>query len=285
MEIAKYATGMLLVVGCGVPDAGGQLLSHQELPLVAGEEQSQAAAWDVQTSELNASTAKKNPKKSLQVDFGNCSEFAGLTFVPTEEVEDLVPAGYQLAHFATADEAVVVVRVANCSSVKVKGGKAYAGTVAQVGVTLAGPDATSDINNYTLWYVTDNKELARELSKLGVDAEYSKDVDYDFAGGSGSGTLAISVAARHAPDYTLSGPATTPTDPAVPFVASWWLDTCQGTVQMRTSLPQIQFGAATMTLSAVGADLRAIVGNGPVTFPALDSYNTFGQAHMVVTVD
>jgi hypothetical protein len=280
MEIAKYATGLLLVVGCGAPEAGDASASNRGSMVGAEEERVlQAGDFGVQGSAL-----KKKPK-SLEVNFGDCTEFAGLTFVPTEAVESLVPPEYELAHFTTVDEAVVVVRVANCNSVRVKGGKARAGTVAQVGVTLAGPDATSDINNYTLWYVTDNKELAHELSKLGVDAEYSTHVDYDFAGGSGSGAFDISVAAHHAPDYALSGTATAPTDPAVPFVASWWYDTCQGTVQMRTDLPQIRFGASAMTLTATGADLQDIVGSGPVTFPALDSYNTFSHAEMIVTVD
>lgn len=289
MEIAKYAAGLLLVVGCGAAEAESTLESNQE-SMGAGEERfgrepaTDALGLQVQGSTLQAA-AKKKPKKSLEVNFSGCTEFAGLTFVPTENVEGLVPPEYPLAHFTTEAEAVVVVRVAKCSSVQVKGGRARAGTVAQVGVTLAGPDATSDINNYTLWYATDNKELAHELTKLGVDAEYSRDVDYEFAGGSGTGSFDISVSAPHVPDYSLSGTATAPTQAAVPFVASWWYETCQGTVQMRTDLPQIQFGASAMTLSATGADLRDIVGSGPVTFPALDSYNTFAQAEMIVTVD
>jgi hypothetical protein len=283
MEIAKYATGLLLVVGCGAPVAGDEVASYQDSIVGAEEEQ----IWlQTRGSELSTNPTKKKPKKSLEVNFGGCTEFAGLTFVPTENVADLVPPQFELLHLTTDAEAVVVVRVADCSSVQVKSGKGKRGTVAQVGVSMIGPDATSDINNYTLWYATDNKELAHELSKLGVDAVYSQDIDYDFfPTGSGSGPFSIAVAADSHSEYVVNGSATTPTSAAVPFVASWWYETCQGTVQMRTDLPQIQFGQASMTLGALGDDIIDVVGASPLTFPALDSYNAFAQAQMVVSVN
>jgi hypothetical protein len=240
------------------------------------------SAEHVGTAEL-ATLDSALKKKPLEVNFEDCSEFAGLTFVPTENVRPLVPSDLELAHFTTEAEAVVVVRVANCEAVRVKNGPAAAGTVAQVGVTLAGPDATSDINNYTLWYVTDNKKLAQELRKYGVDAVYSTAIGYDFSpDSSGSGPFDIAVSSPIAPNYVLEGTAVTPSQAAVPFVASWWYETCQGLVQMRTTLPQIQFSTSMMTLTATGTPLVNIVGAGPVTFPGLDSYNTFDQATMFV---
>lgn len=280
MEIAKYAAGLLLVVACGATAEDD--VSHRSFEMGVGEEQ----AWQVQTSALKGPASKKKKKKPLEVSFAGCTEFAGLTYVPTENVADLVPPEFELAHFTTEAEAVVVVRIANCQAVRVKKGKARPGTVAQVGVTLAGPDTTSDINNYTLWYVTDNKDLARELSKLGVDAEYSRHIDYDFNPGvGGTGSFNVNVGANHAPNYVLNGTATIPTAAAVPFVASWWYDTCGGVVQMRTELPQIQFGASTMSLVSADSDLADLVETLPAGFPGLDSYNAFAAAHMVVTAD
>lgn len=241
---------------------------------------------ELQTHSSALSEAKKPKKKSLEVNFGDCTEFAGLTYVPTENVEALVPEDFELLHLTTQAEAVVVVRVADCKSVKVKNGKGKPGTVAQVGVSLVGPDATANINNYTLWYATNNKELAQELSKLGVDAAYSKDIDYHFAPGSnGSGPFDIAVAADGGSEHVVHGTASVPTAAAVPFVASWWYETCHGVVQMRTDLPQIQFGQSVMTLTAVGDDIVDVVGAAPLGFPALDSYNTFSAATMIVSVD
>lgn len=283
MEIAKYAIGMLLVVGCGANAPGEGVVSHRSSEMGAEAER----IWDVQTNALNSAVGKrKNKMKPLPVSFGGCTEFAGLTFVPTENVAGLVPPEFELAHFTTEEEAVVVVRIADCQSVLVKNGKARPGTVAQVGVTLAGPDATSDINNYTLWYVTNNKDLARELSKFGVDAEYSQQINYAFTpGAGGTGPFTVKVKATHAPDFVLSGTATAPTAAAVPFVASWWYDTCGGVVQMRTELPQIQFGASTMNLVAAQSELADLVEMLPIGFPGLDSYNSFAAAHMVVTMN
>lgn len=272
MEIAKYAFGMSLIIACGSPGVDGEMEVNPAL---------EEPALEFATQESQLEAAKKKP---LEVNFEGCSEFAGLTFVPADNVEDLVPPQFELVHFTTEAEAVVVVRVANCAAVRVKNGPARAGTVAQVGVTLAGPDATSDINNYTLWYVTDNRKLAQELVKYGVDAEYSPDIAYDFSpDSSGTGPFDIAVSAPRAPDYVLEGSASVPTFPAVSFIASWWYESCNGTVQMRTTLPQIQFGPSSMTLTALGNRLQDIVGDGPVSFPGLDSYNTFDQATMIVT--
>lgn len=290
MEIARYAMVVLLAVGCSAPniDRGAAEESNSDSLLGAGE---QAYDWQEVGSELagkrHAHHAPAKPKKRrLSVDFEHCSEFAGLTFVPTENVRDLVPTHYQLAHFTTSEEAVVVVRVVDCKAVRVQDGPKRKAIVAQVGVTLAGPDATADLNNYTLWYVTDNRALSRELSKLGVAAEHSLDLDYDFSPRrGGTGPFNITVSADQAPDFVLTGTATKPSQAAVPFVASWWDDTFRGQVQMRTTLPRIKFGQSVMSLTAFGPALQDILGTGPVTFPGLDSYNTFDRATMVVKLD
>lgn len=277
MEIAKYAIGTLLVVGCGAPDVA----EYQSGGAREGEQDTaKTLTLGSLESELNVG------KKSLEVNFKDCTEFAGLTYVPNERVQDLVPPEYELLHLSGPDEAVVVVRIASCDGITVKKGKSAPGTVAQVGVTMIGPDATSDINNYTLWYVTNHRPLARELSKLGVAAEFSGAIDYAFTPDeSGFGAFEVAVGAKHAPDYALVGTAQSPTADAVPFVASWWTDTCKGRVQMRTTLPSIQFGGSTMELTPFEPDLEAVLGAGPVGFPGLDSFNTFAGATMIVGVD
>lgn len=267
----KLALCVVLTVGCGTSGMDGETFDEAddlELESVA--------------SELKTKPHKKPKKQPLEVNFENCSEFAGLTFVPLSKVRHLVPSKFNLVE--QGSQAMVVVRIADCEGVRVKNGVAKPGTVAQVGVTLDGQDTSSDINNYTLWYVTNNKKLSNELLKYGVEAEYSAAIGYEFSAGfSGVGPFDVAVSAPQAPNFVLEGTATAPTDSAVPFVASWWSDTCEGTVQMRTTLPAIQFSDSAMTLTALGTRLRNIVGNGPVTFPALDSYNTFSHATMIVS--
>lgn len=270
----KLALCLVFSVGCGTLGMDGETFDEAD-----------ALELESVASELKTKPHKKPKKQPLEVNFENCSEFAGLTYVPLSKVEHLVPSEFSLAK-PSPTQAIVVVRIADCEGVRVKNGVAKPGTVAQIGVTLEGPDATSDINNYTLWYVTNNKKLSNELLKYGVEAEYSAYIGYEFAPGlSGVGPFDVAVSASQAPDFVLTGTAIAPTDPAVPFVASWWANTCEATVQMRTTLPQIQFSGSQMTLTALGTRLRNIVGNGPVSFPGLDSYNTFSRATMIVSAN
>jgi hypothetical protein len=276
----KLALCLVLSVGCGTSGMEGE--TFDEVDAVGGAD---ALELESVISEVKTKPHQTPKKQPLEVTFHNCSEFAGLTYVPLSKVRHLVPSRFSLAQ-PSPSQAIVVVRVADCEGIRVKNGVAKPGTVAQVGVNLVGPDATSDINNYTLWYVTNNQKLSTELLKYSVEAEYSPYVGYEFAPGfAGVGPFDVAVSASQAPNFVLEGTAAAPTDPAVPFVASWWTDTCEHTVQMRTTLPSIRFSGSQVTLTALGTRLRNIVGNGPVTFPGLDSYNTFNQATMIVSAN
>jgi hypothetical protein len=54
-------------------------------------------------------------------------------------------------------------------------------------------------------------------------------------------------------------------------------------VRQRTVLPEIVFGAAQTTLKTEACDaLARLAGSTTLTFPLLDSYNVFANAHLEV---
>jgi hypothetical protein len=69
----------------------------------------------------------------------------------------------------------------------------------------------------------------------------------------------------------------------VQFIASWWADGNHGVVRARTVFPAIRFGASATTLTTpAGSELAELIGGTTLTFPILDSYNTFGSAQLQV---
>ncbi|HEU5077474.1 MAG TPA: hypothetical protein VFU02_24950, partial [Polyangiaceae bacterium] len=140
------------------------------------------------------------------------------------------------------------------------------------------------INNYALWVGTDLGPLHAKLRSVGVRSELDADLAYQFVPTApGQGSLSITASPPQGPDYSVTGTVTVPTAPPVPFTATWWADTDQGAVRMRTVFPAIRFGGATMTLTTdAGSSLAALVGDTTLTFALLDSYNTFEAATLTI---
>ena len=226
------------------------------------------------------------PHYDFDVTFRDCTEFVGIGLVPYAQARDLVPTAFDLA--GDGVDAIVVVRVSDCDEVAFEHGHAKPGTLTQIGITIVGPDAAADIDNYTLWYGTDNRKLQRELDQAGVDAVLLDDIDYSFADdGTGTGPLDIAVEATcDLPDHAIAGTATAPTSAPTLFVARWHREGPHGDVVMETTFPDIQFSSAVTTLTtSAGSDLADLIGAASLTFPILDSYNAFTEAPMAVTVD
>ena len=96
---------------------------------------------------------------SFKVQFAGCTEFVGWGPVSLAAAQPLVPAGYVIAG-ATNGQAAIVVRATSCEGVSVDKSPAEATELSQIGINLVAPDGTGDINNYTVIYVTNNRELA-----------------------------------------------------------------------------------------------------------------------------
>jgi len=218
----------------------------------------------------------------LNVDFAGCTESAGIGFVPAEKARPLVPARYVLA--GDAANAVIVVRTVHCDQTTVGGLRSPPGSISQIGISLVGPDATADINNYTLWYTTTDPLLAAGLLAKGVKAELDPSLHITLLPSGTGGTLSVNDHPLLAPAYQLAGAVVTPTAAPVSFTASWWQNGLGGTSQMRTVLPAIRFSTATTTLTTdPHSALGRLIGGSSLTFPLLDSYNSFASAQMVVS--
>lgn len=222
--------------------------------------------------------------KDFEVDFIGCTEYVGIGFVPAANARELVPTSYALA--GDAENAIAVVRVVDCDGIAVDGKKPKAGKLAQIGIMIAGGDASADINNYTAWFATDLGQLKGKLTAAGVDADLDQ-LSFDFTpDGTGSGTIDIDVTPPHAPHFAADGTGIVPTSSPVPFVATWWFDGNHGTARMRTEFPAISFSGASVTVTTpAGSALADLAGSTSIDFGLLDSYNAFDEAHMVVTVD
>jgi hypothetical protein len=220
----------------------------------------------------------------LSVEFSNCTEFAGIGYVPTANARPLVPAHYALAGDAT--NALIVVRAVDCDGVSVNGSKAKKTRLSQIGLMVTGQDTSASINNYTLWYATDNAVLHAKLNAAGADTNVDENLKYKFeADGSGGGTLAIRTTPPSAPNYHATGPVVVPTAAPVPFTATWWFDGNRGTLSMRTPFAALKFGGATLTLTTPKVSaLAKLIGATTLEFPALNSYNAFADATMTVTL-
>jgi len=244
---------LFLLAGCGATPDGGQS---------EGVEKTTAAVAN----------------KDFDVEFDGCVVFAGIGLVPTAKARALVPAEYTLA--GDAEHARIVVRVARCSGSVVDGKNTGPMIVSHIGIGLIGPDTTTSINNYTLWYATDNARLHAKLTALGVNADKTNSLSLTL----NAGTLSVLSSSPHTPSFQVLGTAVPPTAAPIPTTGTWWDDGCHGTVRSRTPIPAIQFGTAhTVLTTPAGSPLAALIGGTSFTFSVLDSYNTFPTSPMQVT--
>jgi hypothetical protein len=243
----------LLAVGCGDSGVGVE-------PVGDVTEETQAAS-----------------SKDFDVQFDDCTAFAGLARVDMARARALVPAEYTLLD--DGGSARMVVRIASCAEAIVDGKSRGETIVSHIGIGLVGPDATVNLNNYTLWYATDNPLLHARLRAAGVNSDKSNQLAMVFAGG----TLSVSSSSSHTPSFTVQGSAVLPVSPAVPTSASWWDNGSRGAIRSRTVLPVIQFGTASTVLTTpAGSALADLIGGTTLTFPVLDSYNVFPTGAMEV---
>jgi hypothetical protein len=251
----KHSVGLLVLMVAGCGDVGAGVEPAGDL----GEEAQAVSNHD------------------FDVEFDGCTVFAGLARVDMARARALVPAEYTLLD--DGGNARMVVRVASCSDVTVDGKHGGETIVSHIGIGLVGPDATVNLNNYTLWYATDNARLHARLTAAGVNADKSNQLGLTFS----AGTLSVSSSSSHTPSFTVQGSAILPVNPAVPTSASWWDNGSRGAIRSRTVLPAIQFGTASTVLTTpAGSALANLIGGTTLTFPVLDSYNVFPAGTMEV---
>ena len=213
----------------------------------------------------------------------DCTELIGLGPVPMSAVRPLAPANYFIIPFDTG-VAGLVVRAAECQ-INVGGGPARPVRIAQIGVAIASPDGTGQINNYTLLYATNDSRLAGALQDLGLAVGLDPLLAYEF--NSATGEVYVAVAPPGVPAYFLSGSASNPPSGGDPVTANWWAQTRRGTLKMATSIPAISYGFPTSTVlhTSRASLLGGIIGgNTDASFPFFNARGKFTSGTFSVAV-
>ncbi len=223
----------------------------------------------------------------LTIDFTQCTEFAGVGPVSFAKASALLPAQFKALQTGPGTGGIVV-RAGSCTGVSVNGGPSIPSTFSQVGVEIVAPDNTGDINNYLLFYISNNLQLVLALNLAGAPALYDPDLTYQFTYDSTgkSGVLYAQVEALGVPAYTIYGMETDPTAPYGDFTANWWAVTQRGVVKEAGNYPNISFGTANNTLfTDKNSELGQLIGgNADSNFSLLPLRGIIPTAQIVVTL-
>ena len=218
----------------------------------------------------------------LDVAFGDCVESIGVGLAPTAEAQALTPSGFVLVG-ASDPVTPVVVRTARCR-IAIEGAAPRTGVIVQVGAVIVPPDFTADIDNVVFWYETDDLELSLRLRLRGVRAQFVPTLQYGVAPGAGPVPFQVTAPWPAHPPLALSGTVTRSTTPVGSFVANWWTRSGTRLVKMQTTVPAIAIGGADLTLSTPPQSaLARLFGTDTIGFPALQQFNAFASATMVVS--
>jgi len=217
--------------------------------------------------------------QDFSVDFSDCVESIGVGLVSTDGARQYVPPEFILVGEGQPVTPLVV-RTARCG-ISVDGRGGGVGHIVQIGAVIVPPDFTGDINNYTMFYYTDDLRLALRLNLAGVSAQFDPRIVYDY---DNSSSLFVRVPLPGFPTLTLTGNVTPSPFPAGSFTANWWQKTFAGPVKMSTNVPVIFIGGADQTLTTrVDGPLGQLIGGGTMGFPIIQQFNTFATAQMSVS--
>lgn len=226
--------------------------------------------------------AELRPFADFDVSFADCVESIGVTLASTVAVEALVPPAFIPVGTGTPVTPLVV-RTASCGSISVDGKRGHAGSVVQMGAVIVPPDGTGDINNYTLFYYSDDAKLVEALERAGMTATKAQ-VAYQTETEGAESSLDVTVRARGRSSLHVGGSVTPVSTPAGPFLANWWIDTRRGPLKLSTNVPEIAIGSASLVLDArPESDLAELFGGTSVAFPILEQFNAFDAAGMHVS--
>lgn len=183
--------------------------------------------------------------RDFPVEFSGCSEYVGTGPVPFARAAQFVAAPFVTVNDGSGN-ATLVVRAAQCASVKVENFPAESGTVAHIGIVVVPPDGTGDINNYTLAYATSSRRLAQRLERAGLTVLTDSDLVYEVtpAPPVTSSELYVEVSPDSAAGWSITGAVQANAFLTIPFTANWWAKVREGGLKMSTAIPSIAFKPA-----------------------------------------
>jgi len=210
-------------------------------------------------------------------------ESVGIGLVSTERAQRLLPTPFKLANNGEPVTPVVVL-AARCQGIAVSEGEAIRGAFAQIGLVVAPPDGTGEINIFTLWHFTTHLTLVRSLQNLGLNSQHVPDMGYTVTLGGKAGSTAINVPATAQPPFILTGELREPNHP-VTFNGNWWAKAGNRLLKLNSVVPTATFGEAQLTLTTRADNaLGQLIGGTTLNFAVLQRFNTFPQVRTTVSV-
>jgi hypothetical protein len=246
-----------------------------------------AAAVCMATAATPPMSDERDPR-GFAADLENCTELIGFGPVPLAAVAPLVPSGYTIVTFGPGT-AGIVVRASGCQRITLDGSDSATVNVSQIGVAVVSPDGTGNINNYQLFYVTNDGRLAEALEHAGVPAQFDREIAYEFtADATGqSGEVYVAVSPPGAQAYFETGSVNVPPpNSGAPVIANWWFNGREGVAKITTSIASISYGTASLALHTSKSSLLGsmIGGNTDANFSFFNARGLFTSGHLDVSL-
>ena len=223
------------------------------------------------------------PPVSFTIALTDGVENVGIGLVSTERAQQLLPPPFKLANNGEPVTPLVVL-AAECQGIAVTGAVPTPGAFVQVGLIVAPPDGTGEINIFTLWHYTTHLTLARALKNAGLDSQHVPTIEYDVTLGGKAGSTRLTVPAPGQPPLMLAGAIREPSQP-VTFNGNWWAKAGNRLLKLNSVVPAATFSDAQLTLTTRAENpLGRLIGDEALNFAILQRFNTFPQVRTEVSV-
>ena len=210
-------------------------------------------------------------------------ENVGIGLVSTEQAKQLLPSPFKLANNGEPVTPLVVL-AARCQGIAVTGAVPTPGTFVQIGLIVAPPDGTGEINIFTLWHYTTHLTLARALKNAGIASQHVPTIEYDLALGGKAGSARLTVPAPGQPPLLLAGAIREPSQ-SITFNGNWWAKAGNRLLKLNSVVPDATFSDAELTLTTRATNpLGHLIGGETLNFAILQRFNTFPRVRTEVSV-
>jgi len=223
------------------------------------------------------------PPASLTIALTDGVENVGIGLVNTERAQQLLPPPFKLANNGEPVTPLVVL-AARCQGIAVTGAVPTPGTFVQIGLIVAPPDGTGEINIFTLWHYTTHLTLARALKNAGLNSQHVPTIDYDVTLGGKAGSARLTVPAPGQPPLLLAGAIREPSQ-SITFTGNWWAKAGNRLLKLNSVVPAATFSDAELTLTTRATNpLGHLIGGETLNFAILQRFNTFPQVRTTVSI-
>ncbi|MCE7986689.1 MAG: hypothetical protein DYG89_36410 [Caldilinea sp. CFX5] len=223
------------------------------------------------------------PPANLTIDLTDGMENVAIGLVSTERAQPLLPPPFKLANNGEPVTPLVVL-AAECRGIAVTGGVPTPGTFVQIGLIVAPPDGTGEINIFTLWHYTTHLTLARALKNAGLNSQHVPTIAFDVTLVGKAISTRLTVPAPGQPPLLLAGAVREPSQP-VTFNGNWWGKAGNRLLKLNSVVPAATFGDAELTLTTRASNpLGRLIGGETLNFAILQRFNAFPQVRTTVSV-